>query len=55
MDKNKIEMLCDQIVQAVNAVQIVGEKNMIQLLGIGRAARNILIELGKADGEVENE
>lgn len=51
MDKKKIEAMCSQIVRAVNTVQVSGEHNMTQLLGIGRNARNILLELGKPDKE----
>lgn len=54
MDKKKIETMCSQIVQAVNSVQVSGEQNMMQLLGIGRNARAILIELGAPDKEEDD-
>lgn len=47
MDKKRIETMCGQILQSINAVEVRGEQNMMQLLGIARNARNILIELAK--------
>lgn len=52
MDKKKIETMCGQILQAINTVEVRGEQNMMQLLGIARNVRNILIELDKPE-EVE--
>lgn len=37
--------LCDQIILAANTVVVQGEQNMVQLLGIARAARAIKAEL----------
>ncbi len=43
--------LCDQIILAVNSVTVHGEQNMVQLLGIARAARAIKAELsGQKEG-----
>ena len=55
MDRKKIEAMCSRIVQAVNAVEVRGEANMAQLLGIARDARNIMIELGKPEQEAERD
>lgn len=51
MDNKKIEAMCSQIVQAVNTVEVRGEHNMLQLLGIARNARNVIIELSKSEME----
>lgn len=39
--------LCDQIILAANTVAVQGEQNMVQLLGIARAARAIKAELNE--------
>lgn len=49
MDKKKIEMLCGRIIQAANNVEVHGEGNMAQLLGVCQAARNILVEISVPD------
>lgn len=54
MDKRKIEMMCGQIVQAANTVEVRGEHNMMQLLGIARHARNILVELETPEMEEQD-
>lgn len=41
--------LCDQIILAVNSVTVHGEQNMVQLMGIARAARTIKAELSEAE------
>lgn len=41
--------LCDQIILAANTVAVQGEQNMIQLLGIARAARAIKAELSEEE------
>ena len=43
---NTIE-LCDQIIMAANTITVHGEQNMVQLLGIARAARAIKAELNE--------
>ena len=55
MDKKKIEMLCHQILHVAgdehNGVNVRGEANMLQMIGICRNTRAILVELGKPDKE----
>ena len=46
--------LCDQIILAVNSVTVHGEQNMVQLLGIARAARAIKVELSEHKEENGN-
>lgn len=51
MDKKKIEAMCSQIVHAANTIEVRGEHNMLNLLGIARNVRNVIIELSKSEME----
>ena len=49
MDKQKITMLCQRILKAANEMEVRGENNFAQMLGICQAARQIATEVNKAE------
>lgn len=49
MDKQKITVLCQHILKAANEMDVRGENNFAQLLGICQAARQIAAEVNKPE------
>ena len=49
MDKAKINQLCAQILSAANQIEVRGEGNAVQVLGICQATRAIMQETRKED------
>ena len=54
MDKQKITQLCQHILKAANEMEVRGENNFAQILGICQSARQIAAEVNKVEGVAQD-
>jgi acid stress-induced BolA-like protein IbaG/YrbA len=51
VDTQKVEQMLHNIILAANSLNVQGENNLIQVLGICQSARSAVAELKKGDAE----